>query len=233
MALGCGTTPPPKMDLAFLPGECLSSDALLFTREASDEIVCSLDLTGYEKVWDKVPQYGFTYLPAGIAWNEIKNKQRVQSDYEGLITSFGDVFRMSVSVFPSGDGAIVADKVFMGRESGRNLMDLLATVNLDDGAIWEALGRVQRLPEGNAGYRALAFPSAVRIQLPKEGIDRMGDDEIITFEIRLPVKVVQLLHGMDNSVDNPDALCPIADQVLSGTFSYQKGTGFRANGKPI
>lgn len=224
---GCRTTPPPPPPLAFLPGECLVSDELQFYKESPRQIRISLDISNYEHDQERFSdRCSYCLWPTGNAWQGIVDRAKVEERYEGLISGLMrrvDLYT-TLAVFSSGGETVIADKPFMECEAGENLVELLGVSLPEDDRQWHSLE--EELDVHSGKVFKCAFPvNGVLLTLPQDGIDQLKDGETIHFKVHIPVMVVRLLHYYDG--ENSSGDLPLEAHAVTGSFLYQKGSGFR------
>ena len=237
-ALSCLNSKPGPYPSFYLPGECLASDELKMVMPSPSDtrIHFAVDIKNYESIYGIYLYEDGPYIskwPAGDAWQEITNKAIVEEHFEQLLyallaTKGPNSMFNSISVFHSGELSVVADKPLMGCAPGENLSNIMLSRGLNSKQSHGNLARV--LDIGDIRGQDLYFISwgfaCFELTLPQEAIDRMENNEIVHFDVNLPVKVVRLLNYLDRRVEDPDAEFIPEDRVLKGSFSYQKGSGF-------
>ena len=219
----CSPFPVPRPPKAFLPGECLVSEELKFRGEFN-KVHIRLNLANYEEIEDVFfPNDSWLWPTAGARLG-IKNVERVEGEYKKTVSELSKFLGSFTAILSLDGESIVADKPFMGYEPGENLLDVLCRTPDNKDPLWLALEDVLDL-HGGLPVKYIFPNDGILLTLPQKAIDEMEENDFIRFEVRFPVKVVWLLHGLDLRIETPSADIPMKDVVLYGSFIYQKGRG--------
>ena len=222
-----------------LTGECLQDTELTYIHvdqnnweEWHSKGLCFLtfDLTMKYK-YEKDGTLHSYVLPSDDIYKSFgKNKQKVQDTFMSVVKSCEEANRLEYSYFDitlttilyDGGLSLVADKDFAGYQAGEELAKYLTIPNtwymlMDKHSKYntsEQMGRILDIP---LEYSYLIPYKFFTLALPVSSGEITT--EYVTFELKVPVKVVNYLEWINDKISNPQAPVPYKEEVLHCTFS--------------
>lgn len=223
-----GASDVPSDIVTFLPGECFwypslewysasfnSSDTVLFSfgMRIKDYTLEGYGRKGYVGVRDE------RYVPTDDLYASFgENAQIVKSEYDKVFYDFlgsaGENSRSKlITVLSDGKITLTADKDFAGYKSGENLPVSLELVR----------GRypcdyINQFFEIPLDYKYMLSSSFV-VTMPVGYESWQKVAETVTFELKMPVKVVMYLNWLNDKISDPDAPVPYEEEVLYCKFT--------------
>lgn len=230
-ASSCSIGPiPPPLEKTFLPGECLRSPALIFSRFYLYEGKYRTDGTrqtffvfsfamDMKCVFSPAPPRGVDrYLPTDDVFNAfVDNCPSIKELYEDawheVIESRAGLC-FSSSIFYDSGISLTADKEFAGFPAGDNI----ASSVFFEGPV---PANFHSIPVGDSFTYNYYLPQGFALRIPINDFDIVDED--ITFNLSIPVKVGLYLTWLSNKLTDPDAPFPYREETLTCTFTVNKG----------
>lgn len=247
-----GSSTPAESTRILLPGECLSSPELsYYTPNSEGQQVngnCflfgfTMDLTCHkkERIDNKEIALSWRDVPSDELFSSFGiNQAVVKSEYERVFEDFSksyesrfhQSFYSIVTILYNGGVSLVANKEFAGYPAGENLAPLITNNPIYDNIVLESGENPIIAPGFNTPSNAGGFLGIPLdyISMTKDGVEfciPMGEHKLIedevTFELFIPVKVVQYLTWFNNRISDPNAPVPFKDEVLHCSFTTKYG----------
>jgi hypothetical protein len=231
----------------FIPGECLESAELRPVPEFDDlsrrvvqnrlEFVFLFDLSNVTTEY--INNSTSRVIPSdklfdNFGANSKAVKEIYESAYADCMNLFPKINWLSIStILYDGGISLIADKDFAGIPANEELAPLIMGLPMNDEYI-EQFGKDAVLAPGTHLHEnidnALGIPldyfTALEGDLLSFSIP-MGDYEIveenITFELKVPVKVVKYLTWLNDRLTDPEAEVPYEEKILHCRFTSKYG----------
>lgn len=237
---------PPQTRL-LLPGECLSGTELQYVvpetdyQQVYDDCLLfrfSMELTDHEikkdgGLWSRM----YNDTPSKSLYDSFgKNKSKVRKEFNGIFDVLSEYYLYDfhqydfaiVTILYNGGISLTANKEFAGFKSGEDMSPSIKASplwgdSIDDNLTNPVISSSSRLAE-KAGkildipmeYISLAGDE-IRFSIPMA--DYQLVEEEVTFELKIPVKVVSYLEWINDRLSDPDAPVPYKDEVLHCKFT--------------
>lgn len=240
-ASSCSIGPiPPPLEKTFLPGECLRSPALIFSRFHLYEGKYRTDGTrqtffvfsfamDMKCVYSPAPPRGVDrYLPTDDVFNAFEGscpniKELYEEVWQEVTDSkAGNCF--SSSIFYDSGISLTADKEFAGFPTGDNIASNVSSSDRDETSILfygPCHAYYHTIPVGDSFTYNCYLPQAFELRIPINDFDIVDED--ITFNLSIPVKVGLYLTWLSNKLSDPDTPFPYREEILTCTFTANKG----------
>lgn len=232
---GIGTAVPVAAT-SFIPGESLISGNLTFCHGTSVTLDGTIDSGEYmafvfdldvnverrnvSKNWmGHVEKWG--YFPMDETFRRFGDREdAVKREYERLYGTFPQ-YEEETTILYNGGMTLIADKDFAGVPAGENLAGILKPWRSSYGSIMgkikeEALLSYPPEWEFTEVFRSRSFS----FEIPVGDYKRV--DELVTFELTVPVKVVHYLQWLCDSLTEEVPVMQWHDENLTCTFSINK-----------
>ena len=243
----------PIVDMHFIPGECLNSYELSYTKKQQYQIeqnsyifAVQLDLTDH--VVDNRPYDSSFYgeatfdMPADSLFRQFGvNRKKVKQAYRESFDTMREYWITGVihtwigfdftTVLYTGGLSLTADKPFAGHPAGEDLAPYLECHPSRRGVVFEVEDPI--VAPKYCSKEIMGVP----LDIPLDYVCLMGTKmdfclpigdcevikEYVTFHIEIPVRNVKYLTWLNDQISNPSAPVPYEDGVLTCTFTTQYG----------
>lgn len=220
-----------------LTGECLQNTELTYTQREIDQWIDMLSdqlcIFSFElnTIDCKTIKTGYSYHtmpPDNIFKSFGKNKKNVKDTYMEIFDSCDEIpvdipdnesFSTITILYDKGI-SLVADQKFAGYPAGEDLAQYFKTYEPGE-LFWKSynntpdkFGRILDIP---LEYSCIFTADKLSLCLPISGSKLAYGD--VTFELRIPVKVVNYLQWINDKISNPNAPVPYTEEVLHCTFT--------------
>jgi hypothetical protein len=223
-----------------LTGECLKNTELTYTHLEEDRwttmLTKELCTFGFElntvdcKTIKDSPHSYRTIPPDDIFKSFGKNKKNVKETFmeifetcDEMPVNIPDNETFSTITILYNEGiSLVADKKFAEYPAGENLAQYFKLYEPDN-QLWqvynntpEKFGKILDIP---LEYSCILDADKLYLNLPITGSSVINGN--ITFELKIPVKIVNYLQWINDKISNPNAPVPYTEEVLHCTFTTQ------------
>ena len=222
-----GASATPSLDVWFLPGECFGNPVL---KSHSVRVVSSRtqfsfglrikDFTS-ERYGKNIRPGTIRYVPSEELYASFgENAQIVKSEYDqGFYDFMGssgiDPRAELITVVSDGEITLTADKDIAGYKSGENLPVSLKIVKGYGPHPYDFVNQLFEIPLDYEYMLSCSF----NVILPVGSDYWQQVAETITFELKMPVKVVMYLNWLNDKISDSDAPVPYEDKVLYCKFT--------------
>lgn len=227
-----GHTYEPRENL-FITGESLTDTKLLYGRASPDsenEVIfnfrgsyrfeCAPDYNTKKTNYPSESHYQYWRVPSDELFDEFgSNESRIRSDFQKIRKSFMNQEHPYVStILYSGGLCFTADKEFAGHPAGSDLSPYIDHVQFgltkDQAEPYIHLPFDYQCMVSNFVYFDLLVPgygvTEARTPVPS-----------VTFELKIPVRVVMYLTWLNDRISDEDAPMPYRDDTLSCSFTVK------------
>lgn len=190
---------------------------------------------------EKMSRWKYRDIPADELFDSFgKQSDKVREEYEAVYETYeikGVPPAQEVITFLYEGGiSLVADKEFAGYPAGTDLGEYLTCSYIAGGrdevvstyGVDPVIGSVYNIKESL--YPVLNIPMDYISMPTGDGLSfnfPIGNSELVeeevTFELKIPVKVVMYLNWINDKISDPDAPVPYKDEVLHCTFTTRYG----------
>lgn len=159
-------------------------------------------------------------------------KKAYEEVYERMFLEGGDSNYWLSTILYNGGISLIADKNFAGCPAGKDLGPLITCVYGGDRTEIKTDPVIGTLGHLKESYRSdvLNIPLEYISLMAGESLEfglPMGNhkltDESVTFDLKIPVKVVQYLEWLNDRRSDPDAPVPYKEEVLHCRFTTPYG----------
>ena len=227
-------------NIEFLTGECLQNTEMTYVHRDwgvwKDDLSKGVfyfffdinDIMTYKL--DQVTPFTYHVSPPNDVFKSFgKNKKIVKEEYQAVFHTLEELYEegslvdISVSTILYKEGlSLVANKKFAQYPAGENLAKYLIVPDSLGSDFYmrskynspEKYGKVLDIP---LDYSYLLPCSTLALALPVTGTK--VDWGNVTFELTIPVKVVNYLQWINDKISNSDAPVPYTEEVLYCTFT--------------
>ena len=215
--------------IRFLPGECLWTPSLIFGSASvtSNHIMFSFGLKTKDVTMEGYGRKAFDgtrdgrYVPSDDLYASFgENAQIIKSEYDRIFYDFlesdpENSMSNLITVLPNGEMTLIADKEFAGYKPGENLpLSLWHT----RGLYLPSYDYVNQFLEIPLDFDYM-FSTSFQISLSVGNESWQKVAETVTFELKMPVKVVMYLNWLNDKISDPDAPVPYEEKELYCKFT--------------
>lgn len=190
---------------------------------------------------EKLSRWEYRDVPSDELFDSFGgNSKKVRREFEAIYEAF-EIKGVSpheevITLLYEGGASLVANKTFAGYPAGTDLGEFLTCSYMPGGRdeavsiygvdpvvgsvynIKESLDPVLNIP---LDYISMLRGSGISFNFP------IGNSELVkeevTFDLKIPVKVVMYLNWINDKISDPDAPVPYKDEVLHCTFTTRYG----------
>lgn len=230
-----------------LPGECLSDTELQYILPDADYqqvysdcflFRFSMSLSNHELkkdggLWSRI----YNDKPSKSLYDTFgENKGKVRKEFNGIFDVLSEYYSIElqddsysiVTLLYNGGISLIANKEFAGFKPGEDMSSAIkcspnSGEYVDEDLTDPVISSQSRLAENAGTYLAIPLEyislagSDIRFSIPMADYQLVEED--VTFELKIPVKVVKYLNWINDKLSDPDAPVPYKDEVLHCTFT--------------